>query len=87
MLGVIGINGFHCLDNFIHSAKAEHSTVISVMLREAGLLNNDGATSCEIAGAAIAKPTGVQADILIFRDGEFAFGMADIVPVEPVIDA
>ena len=54
---------------------------------EASLLNNDGTARGEITAAPVAEPTGVKTDVLVLRDGEFAFRAADVIAIELVIGA
>jgi len=49
------------------------------MLREAGILDDNRATGGEITAAPVAKPAGIQPDVLVFGDGEFAFRTADVI--------
>src|ERR1043166_1657678 len=51
------------------------------------LLNDDGTACGEIAAAPVAEPTGVEPDVLVFRDGELAFRAANVVTVETIVRA
>src|SRR5688500_12925093 len=55
--------------------------------RKAGFLGDDGAAGGEIAGAAVAEPTGIEPDVLVLGDGELAFRAADVIAVETVLSA
>ena len=57
------------------------------MFGETGLLGDDGPAGGQVAGAPVAEPAGVQPDVLILGDGEFAFRSPDVIAIEPVIDA
>src|SRR5205814_3722669 len=57
------------------------------MLREAGILDDNRATGGEITAAPVAEPAGVQPDVLVFGDGEFAFRTADVIAIEAIVRA
>src|SRR5438874_11327465 len=55
--------------------------------RKAGFLDDDGSSGGKVAAAPVAEPTGVQPDVLVFRDGELAFRAPDVIAVKPVVGA
>src|SRR5581483_99892 len=65
----------------------KQSAVAAVNFAEAGFLCDDRPARRQVTTAAIAKPTGVKSHVLIFRDRELAFRFADVIAIEPVIDA
>src|SRR5207248_3111884 len=52
---------------------------------KAGFLDDDGPSRGEVAAAAVAEPAGVQSDVLVLGDGEFAFRAADVVAVKTIV--
>src|SRR5438045_5818140 len=84
---IISVNFAHRFGDFRELAKPEESTLLAVDLGETGLLRDYRTSGGEIAGAAIAEPSGVQSNVLILGDGELGFGSANVIAIIPVIDA
>src|SRR6266550_7818835 len=87
MTAIISVNFAHRFGDFRELAKTEESTLLAVDLAETGLLRDYRTSGGKIAGAAIAKPSGVQSNVLILGDGELGFGSANVIAIIPVIDA
>ena len=65
MFAIIGIDLFDCVDNFRQRAKREEAAAPAVNLAEAGFLNNHRPAGREITDTAIAKPPGLEPNVLV----------------------
>src|SRR5438477_11103024 len=87
MTAIIAVNFANRLSDFRELAKTEQSGLLAVEFGETRLLRDHRPSGCQIAGAAIAEPSGVQSNVLILGDGELGFRSANVIAVIPVIDA
>ena len=56
---IIGIDYFHCIDNFVQRLKGEQSGVAAVVFCESSFLSDHRPASGEITTGAITELTGV----------------------------
>ena len=70
--GIVGVDRAKRLDGLISGIEAEQALAFRNEFLEAGALRDDRAARGEIAGGAVAEPSGARARVDILGDGEFA---------------
>src|SRR6202035_380995 len=87
MFRVIGVDSLYGVGDFPVGSKGQKTCFPAVNFTETCFLNDHWPPCREITGAPVAKPAGVESDVLVLGHGELAFGTLDVIAVKPVIDA
>jgi hypothetical protein len=78
---VIALDGLESSQDFIHRVKGEQPLTCREDRAEAGVLSDYWPPCREVAGAAIAKPSGFQAYVRILSHCKFTARRLQIIPV------
>ena len=85
MLPVIAVDRTDGLRDFVQMSERKYAAVSTKHLREAGFLGNNWTAGGQITRAPVAKPAGIQPNVLIFCDGKLAFRLTNVIAITPVV--
>src|ERR1700693_1094382 len=80
---IVSVDLLHPRTRLSRMRKGDNTSACWKPLGKAGGLNDNRASACQAAGAALAKPTAVRGDVAVLRHAELGFRLHDERLVRP----